>query len=51
MKRSKNKWLLAALAIFFVVTAIWQGLILYEKFTRNKTKAEFELKHAYSRVA
>ena len=43
MQKLKNKWLLAALAIFFVVTAIWQGLILYEKFTRNKTKAEFEL--------
>ena len=43
MQKQKNKWLLAALAIFFVVTAIWQGLILYETFTRNKTKAEFEV--------
>ncbi len=43
MQKQKNKWLLAALAIFFVVTAIWQGLILYETFTRNNTKAEFAL--------
>ena len=43
MQKQKNKWLLAALAIFFVVTAIWQGLILYETFTRNNTKAAFAL--------
>ena len=43
MQKQKNKWLLAALAIFFVVTAIWQGLIFYETFTRNKITAEFEV--------
>ncbi len=43
MQKQKNKWLLAALAIFFVVTAIWQGLLLYETFSRNNTKAEFAL--------
>ncbi len=43
MQKQKNKWLLVALAIFFVVTAIWQGLIFYETFTRNKTIAEFEV--------
>ncbi len=43
MQKQKNKWLLASLAIFFVVTAIWQGLIFYETFTRNKITAEFEV--------
>ncbi len=43
MQRLKNKWLLVALSITIVVTAIWVGLMLSEQFTSNQTKVEFEL--------
>ena len=43
MQWLKTKWLLGALAITIVGTAIWVGLMLAAQFNSNQTKVEFEL--------